>query len=123
MYAHPSLHPVQVPARRSVAALPPGLFARIAGLYLRDAPGVVDDIVSAVSAGDAHGVARGAHRLKSSSALVGARDVSAVCCALERAGQSGDLGGAPRLTWALEEHFAETIEALASVAGEKRGLT
>jgi HPt (histidine-containing phosphotransfer) domain-containing protein len=56
----------------------------------------VDGIRAAYAAGDAPGLARMAHRMKSSAASVGALPLSRVAAALEQAARAGDVGAMDR---------------------------
>ena len=61
--------------------------------YLVDSAEQLEAIESAIDATDAEALVRPAHTLKSSSATVGAVDVSALARTLEMAGRSGSLDG------------------------------
>jgi HPt (histidine-containing phosphotransfer) domain-containing protein len=59
--------------------------------FLSDSDAQLDAIEAALKADDAEALVRPAHTLKSSSATVGAMELSAVARALEMAGRSGSL--------------------------------
>ncbi|MGZ6827970.1 MAG: response regulator, partial [Mycobacteriales bacterium] len=78
-----------------------------------EADGRLAELDAAVAAGDAEGVARVAHTLKSGSASLGAGPLAAACEEVEerlRAGRASDLAADGRL---LHEHVARAAEAFA----------
>lgn len=62
--------------------------------YLAEAPLAVARLRHAIEGGNGTDLASAAHSLKSSSALVGAKKVSAIAVELERIGRSGSIAGA-----------------------------
>ena len=71
-----------------------GLLARVLAAYESSLRGMVDQLHAALDAGDAGAVAGLAHKLKSSSASVGALALAASCADVERrlrGGVPGDL--------------------------------
>lgn len=60
--------------------------------FLADSGAQLDAIEAALNAEDAEALVRPAHTLKSSSATVGAMELSTVARTLEMAGRSGSLG-------------------------------
>ncbi len=62
--------------------------------YVTDSAGQLEAIEAALAAGDAEALVRPAHTLKSSSATVGAMDLSSLARTLEMAGRFGTLGDA-----------------------------
>ena len=77
--------------------------------YLTDSADQIGAIESAAAAGDAAAIVRPAHTLKSSSATLGARRLSAAARALEMAGRSGAFDDAAQET-------AQTLRAEWEVA-------
>jgi CheY-like chemotaxis protein len=81
------------------------LLAEIAGLFLTDAPEMLEAVATAVAAGDADAVSRAAHRLKGSILTFGAAEAAAWAQSLEQTGRDFDLSGAradlARLTQAV----------------------
>lgn len=67
------------------------LLVEIVDLFLDDAAERVQIAIGSFAAGDAHGVGRAAHALKSSSASMGALTFSGICGELERLGIDGSL--------------------------------
>jgi CheY-like chemotaxis protein len=71
------------------------LLARLIALYRDDSSQLLADIDNAMKSGDAEGVARAAHTLKSSSANLGATNVAAIARQIEHSARNGDLGDLP----------------------------
>ena len=80
--------------------------------YLADSAGQLDAIETALKEGDAEALVRPAHTLKSSSATLGAMELSALARTLEMAGRSGSLGDAE--TTGAAEALRGTAEAAAN---------
>src|SRR4051812_11499774 len=98
------------------------LLSRLIALYRDDSSQLLADIDNAMTAGDAEGVARAAHTLKSSSANLGATNVAAIARQIEHSARGGELkdlaGSVTKLraqrTVALSE--LEALDASAKVA-------
>lgn len=84
--------------------------------YLADGAVQLDEIEAMVAAGDAAGVVRPAHTLKSSSATLGVLRLASVAAALERAGRSGSLDSEPgdAQISALRHDWQRSADALRS---------
>ena len=67
------------------------LLARLIALYRDDSSQLLADMENALKVGDADGVARAAHTLKSSSANLGATNVAALARQIEHSARTGDL--------------------------------
>jgi CheY-like chemotaxis protein len=63
--------------------------------FVTEAPDLVAAMRAGLDAGDADGVRRAAHTLKSNAATFGANELAAVCASLEDAAKRGELGDAP----------------------------
>jgi signal transduction histidine kinase/CheY-like chemotaxis protein len=96
------------------------LAAKVARLYLQDAPVSLAALRSAVAVGDARTVREAAHRFKSGSGNVGARPLAALLKQLEQLGRDGDLAAAGPLLGRVEAEYDRVREALASVAAAHR---
>jgi GAF domain-containing protein/CheY-like chemotaxis protein/HPt (histidine-containing phosphotransfer) domain-containing protein len=72
-----------------------GFVSELIGQFLTEAPGLAAAMRAGLDAGDADGVRRAAHTLKSNAATFGANELAAVCAALEDAAKRGELGDAP----------------------------
>jgi CheY-like chemotaxis protein len=83
--------------------------------FLADGPGLLDELDRYVEAGDAPGVRRVAHSLKSNGADFGATRFAEVCKELEMAGKAGELGGAAGLAAQIRAEYRSVAAALAAV--------
>jgi signal transduction histidine kinase/DNA-binding response OmpR family regulator/HPt (histidine-containing phosphotransfer) domain-containing protein len=75
--------------------------------FLTDAPGLIADLRVGLGAGDAEGVRRAAHTLKSNANTFGARVLGERCAALEATAKAGDLGDAEASIDAIEAGFMQ----------------
>ncbi len=82
--------------------------------YLSDATEQLAALRQAAADGDAAGVVRPAHTLKSSSASVGAMALSEQCRSLEADGRSGVIEDLHARVAACEQTFADVRDALAA---------
>ena len=82
-----------------------GVFARVVRMFLDETPITLEDLRTAVRDGDAVGIARAAHALKSASLNVGAESMSVLCKELEALGKSGTTDGAASLATRLDELY------------------
>jgi HPt (histidine-containing phosphotransfer) domain-containing protein len=90
----------------------PDLLSEIIASYLGDAPVQLEAIHRAVAAGDAEGLRRSAHGMKSSSANLGATVLSSLCKELEEMGRSGDLRQAAQKCQQAQREFDAARRAL-----------
>ncbi|HPP46535.1 MAG TPA: Hpt domain-containing protein, partial [Accumulibacter sp.] len=67
---------------------------------------------SAVQEGDADGLRKAAHGMKSSSANVGAEALAALCKELELIGRAGTVDGADELLVQAEQELRQVLAAL-----------
>ena len=89
----------------------PDILAKVLTAYLNDSRTLVEEIRSAVQSQDAVALAKAAHRLKSSSAQLGALATSAHCKELESLGRLARLDGAAALLAQLTDaHQAACAE-------------
>jgi HPt (histidine-containing phosphotransfer) domain-containing protein len=82
-------------------------------LYTADARQLVDAMCTGAADGDADGLRRAAHTLKSTSATLGATTLAAHCKAVEDLARAGEPGQAAALVPAAAECCAEVLDALA----------
>jgi CheY-like chemotaxis protein/HPt (histidine-containing phosphotransfer) domain-containing protein len=75
------------------------------GLYLENAPQLIDTIRQSMMAGDAPVLQRSAHTLKGSSASLGAQRVATLCGDLEKLGREGTVAGGDVLLAEVEQEF------------------
>lgn len=83
--------------------------------FLEDAPGLLDELDRFIRSGDAAGVHRIAHGLKSNGADFGARKFSTFCKELEAMGKSGKLEGAESLYSLIASEYEQVAIALAGI--------
>jgi HPt (histidine-containing phosphotransfer) domain-containing protein len=85
------------------------------GTYFDDSPRQIAAMWAAVSAGDAEGLRRAAHSLKSNSANFGALALSAECMELEMMGKAGVLEGAADKIAVIAADYEQVRAALAAI--------
>ena len=90
----------------------PDLVVRVVTSYLETSPDIVDRIRSAARSQNAMELRAAAHRLKSSSAQLGALAVAADCRELEQMGERQDLTHVEEVVARLEQHYAGACVAL-----------
>ena len=95
----------------------PDLFTELVTLFLEDTPQRLDELGEAMSAQDAAGLERSAHSLKSSSANLGAMELSAIFREIERAGRDHDLDRAAALVQQSSEAYQRAEAALKQEIG------
>jgi signal transduction histidine kinase/EAL domain-containing protein (putative c-di-GMP-specific phosphodiesterase class I)/HPt (histidine-containing phosphotransfer) domain-containing protein/ActR/RegA family two-component response regulator len=86
--------------------------ARVTGLYREHGPQAAADVTSAFEAGDADGVARAAHALKSMSLNLGARAVAASAAGIEAAVRQHGVMPEAGTVNRIGETLTRTLEAL-----------
>ena len=82
-----------------------GFLAELIETYLSDTPGLFTQLRDGLAAGDAPGVRRAAHTLKSTSATFGAVRLAAIAREVETAAADNDLTGADRRIDAAQAEF------------------
>jgi signal transduction histidine kinase/DNA-binding response OmpR family regulator len=92
--------------------------ARIAGVFLDNAPNLMSDIAQAIAEDDAQKLQHGAHTLKGSVALFGDADVIELARKLETAGRQKALAGAQATFEAMTREMARLTAALESLRKE-----
>jgi|GEM_PF-1399596 len=98
---------------------PGSLVTKVIGLYLEHAPGLVENIRQALSSNDCDAARSAAHSLKSSSANVGAVQLSAQCKALEDAARDGSVDAPDTVAAAIDQEFAAVCGALQTELAER----
>ena len=96
------------------------LLAEIAGLFVADAPAMLEAVATAVAAGDAPAVARAAHRLKGSILTFGAADTAALAQSLELTGSDPDFPAAHAILARLTPAVARLRTALEAFVVNQR---
>jgi HPt (histidine-containing phosphotransfer) domain-containing protein len=82
--------------------------------YLKEAPAALARLRSAIERGSGADLATAAHSLKSSSAMLGAKQVAALAVELERIGRSGRLTGAAERFATMSQQFPRVEQELRS---------
>lgn len=95
----------------------PDFFAATLRMFLEQAPIWFSQIEASVASDDARAARHASHTLKSVSAMVGARSLSAVCAELETLARSGSLSGAEPLVARTREGLACTKAQLEELIG------
>ncbi|MEJ2620467.1 MAG: response regulator [Candidatus Thiodiazotropha sp.] len=90
-------------------------FVSVLESYLKSAPGLMLGIRDAVKAGDMDGLVKSAHPLKSSSANVGAMELSILARELEFKGRQGDANGLVSSYNQTAEIYRRSIAELKSI--------
>ena len=86
--------------------------AELIDTYLADAPQQVEALRTALAAGDAAGLVRPAHTLKSSSASLAALGLAEQCRQLETSAKAGSLEGAKEAVEAMAAELERVATAL-----------
>jgi CheY-like chemotaxis protein len=97
----------------------PGILRELIDAYLEDTPRLLADLRLSVDQSSVDLLTRTAHSLKSSSAQLGALNLSAICQELETNGRTGSLEGAAERIAQIEEEYQRVEQALSKVAQEK----
>ena len=95
----------------------PELFQELVQMFLDDTPSRLEGLLSALEAGDATGLERTAHALKSSCGNLGAKRLAKLCFEIESAGRAGDIEAARPLVGRSNEEFAAVSTALRAELG------
>jgi HPt (histidine-containing phosphotransfer) domain-containing protein len=90
----------------------PDLLARTISLYLTESPKLMQRLRQAALAQDAPEIVRAAHSLKSSSANVGAKELSRCCADIEASARRADLEEAQRIFAGMEAEHCRVQDAL-----------
>jgi HPt (histidine-containing phosphotransfer) domain-containing protein len=88
--------------------------------FLEDAPQLLAELDEFVAGGDAAGVRRVAHSLKSNGADFGATTFSNLCKELEMMGKEGAIDGAADLTADIAAEYRKVKAALVALRREGR---
>ncbi len=95
----------------------PDILAQIIQIYLGDTPKLLKKIEEGIARGDAAAVQTAAHSLKSSSANLGALQLSTLCKAMENCGREAALDEAPQLLKQIKAQAIRVETVLASEIG------
>ncbi len=89
-----------------------GVLETAVNRYIEQSPARVQALQEALDSADAESLYRIAHNLKSSSASIGAIELSALCAALEDISRNGRLETAPNLVHAIAEDLPTVLTEL-----------
>lgn len=90
----------------------PDLLARVVGLFESESPKLLQAMQDGLESGDCEMIRNAAHTLKSSSAYVGARDLSDGCRELEKVARDGNLPACVALADGLADDFEAACNTL-----------
>ncbi len=90
-------------------------------VYLDDAPQQLRTLQAALEAGDVQGVASAAHRMKSTSAIVGATRLAEVSQEAEERARAGDLSGMEGRVSEIADLMADAREQLGAARARLEG--
>jgi HPt (histidine-containing phosphotransfer) domain-containing protein len=88
------------------------LLQQIVQLYFDAAPGLLQQMNSGFASGDLAAIRNAAHSLKSSSANLGATELSKMCGQLEAAARTGAIGADAPSAQAIETEYESVESAL-----------
>ena len=98
----------------------PGFVPELLNTYLRDTSAAVAEFREAVQGGDLERVRQLAHKLRGSSANIGATGIANICEEMERAIESDKGSGLDRQMRALQQEFQRVSSHLAIEAQTRR---
>lgn len=87
-------------------------FVELIECYLTETPRLVQDISTSITTQDTKTIWKTAHKLKSSSASVGAMDLAQLCKVLEVQGRSSNLENSRELLSQLYQEYEQVKTAL-----------
>jgi len=90
----------------------PGLLLELIDLFLADAPRCLEEMDRGLATGDVKALERAAHKLKSSSANLGARTLSSLCLRMEESARTNQIDSLPRLLRESQQHWPRVVAAL-----------
>jgi two-component system sensor histidine kinase/response regulator len=90
------------------------LVNRVVEAYLSSSTQIAAEVVAGAAAGDLERMAAAAHKLKSSSAQVGAMKLSSLCKEVEAAGRAGSVEGLTALVDQISDELESVHEGLAA---------
>lgn len=93
--------------RQLATAGTPDLLDQIIAIYLSDSVELIETMHVAIDSTNCEELRRAAHSLKSSSSIVGARDVFKLCQRLEQCAKENDLAESRRLFGRLQEIYPQ----------------
>ena len=122
LHSAPLAAAIDVKALDNIRALQrpgaPNLLDKIVSLYLADAPQLSQSMRDAIAAGDSAALQRAAHKLKSSSANLGALKLAELCKEMEARAGGDVLVNAERWFSLIEREYARVRAALPEQTAE-----
>ena len=97
----------------------PDLVEEVVSIYLADAPEIIAALGNAVERRDAREVSRQAHKLKSSSASIGALHLASLLARAELLGREGRLENIAGITVQIREEYTAVNNALEAILAGK----
>jgi two-component system sensor histidine kinase/response regulator len=88
------------------------------GVFLTDAPHILERINDAIDAGDARAVQAAAHALKGAVSNFAAPSATRAAARLQQTGEGGDLGGARTAAEALKRELDLVRDALKMIVNQ-----
>jgi len=92
----------------------PSILQKVVGLYLDKSPAILESLRDAISKNESAGVQSAAHSLKSSSANLGALELSELFKTLEKMGRDHAIEGAAETLAEIESKFELVVHELQS---------
>ncbi len=90
----------------------PSILNKVINIYLADSPELTASVHEAITENDGNALQEAAHSLKSSSANLGAMQMSEICKQLELMGKENDITSAKQLIQQLKNEFELACSAL-----------
>jgi CheY-like chemotaxis protein/nitrogen-specific signal transduction histidine kinase/HPt (histidine-containing phosphotransfer) domain-containing protein len=91
----------------------------VVSTLIRDAPGMLDDLLRAADAGDADKTRRFIHTLRSNCAIAGADDLAAQCLEIERQLVSGGIGDSNERIEQVAARYRKATDELLTIQRER----
>lgn len=110
--SQPALDPSTVEQLREMAGGDASILGELLTLFESDANRLLQDLASALAAGNAPAVREAAHAIKGGAANLGAKPLADLCYQVEQKGRGGNLDGAAELAERIREQYALTCQAL-----------
>jgi len=104
--------------RETVGAGDEEMFNELLSIYLDDAPNLIAEMEKAYEMKDVEKLTRSSHTLKSSSATIGAMDLSTLCKQVEHASREGKIDNLDEKIEMIKQEYERVKEALKQVAPE-----
>lgn len=101
------------------AEVNPSFLKELIGMYVSQAPGLIETIKTHAADGNSAELEAAAHRLKGSSLTLGALQVADVCGALEQKGRQQERDGLEPLVEKLEQGYAALLTELEKLEAQE----